>query len=42
MKIKHPLTSCVGNGTFEFGYGTAKSTSKIEKRESTSALQQMI
>ena len=41
MKMEHPIKSCVGNGTFELRYGTAKSNA-METRQSTRALQQRI
>jgi hypothetical protein len=32
VKMEHILKSRIGNGTFELIYGTAESTSRMEKR----------
>jgi hypothetical protein len=37
MACLYPLKSCIGDGTFELGDGTAKSSAK-EKRQSARSL----
>jgi hypothetical protein len=38
MKMEHPLLkSCIGNGTFELGYGTPAKSGTMEKRQSAGA-----